>query len=316
MNGFDETEIIDLFCKSLINRGDVVVGAGVDDCAVIDIDACDDEYLVMTTDMLHRRTDFPEEMSPYQIGWMTTAVSLSDIAAMGATPQFFMVAIGIPPDTDIKFIDGMSKGMSACVSKYGVSIVGGDTDRHDELTLVGFALGKVKKELLARRKGAKAGDLVCVTGELGDASACLAKKEKGTLAKALFEPEPRVYEGIALAKYATSMADISDSLAISLHDLSIASDVGFAIDEDKIPISDEIRRFSTEEIKYFCLYGGGDFELLFTIDPNGFEIARKELDITAIGEVIQEGIYLTREDKTEEIERRGFQHFRSRSIRR
>jgi thiamin-phosphate kinase len=132
-----------------------------EDCAVIDI--TDAEYLVATTDMFHRTTDFPEEMSAWQIGWMSAAGTLSDIAAMGAHPCGLLVSIGLP-DIPPVFVESMIEGLSACARECGTAIIGGDTDSHQELTITGTALGRVRKDQILRRRGAQVGDLVCVTG--------------------------------------------------------------------------------------------------------------------------------------------------------
>jgi len=139
-----------------------------DDCAVLDDG---ENYLVVTTDMLHRTTDFPREMSGEDIGWMSVAVSLSDVASMGARPIGVVAALGIPGGTDVDFIDGLARGMRDCAKRYGTDIVGGDTDQHAELTLVTTALGRVEKDKLKLRSGARVGDLLCVTGCLGTPAA-------------------------------------------------------------------------------------------------------------------------------------------------
>jgi len=118
----------------------VIEGAGEDDCAVLDIGG--DDYLLATTDMLHRKTDFPHEMTGRQVGWMAVAVNLSDLASKGAHPVGVLIAMGIPPDTEMVFMEDMVKGMDKCASKYGTQIIGGDTDSHDELTITGTALGR------------------------------------------------------------------------------------------------------------------------------------------------------------------------------
>lgn len=143
----------------------ILIGAGSDDCAVLDL--VGEDCLVVTTDMLHRTTDFPEEMTPWQIGWMSAAVNLSDIAAMGAEPTGLVMAIGMPTDTEIDFVKELAKGMQACAEFCGTAIIGGDLDTHAELTITGTAIGRVKKNQLLLRRGAKSGDLVCVTGYTG-----------------------------------------------------------------------------------------------------------------------------------------------------
>ena len=310
-----EKELIDLICSNFSNKKDVFLGAGRDDCAAIDFG---EWYLILTTDMLHRNADFPNQMSAYQIGWTTVAVNLSDIASMGAKPFSFVVAMGIPGDTDTKFMKELSQGMEACASKYDVSIVGGDIDRNDELTLVGTAIGKVNKKRLVQRKGAKIGDILCVTGNLGSAETGLkialgtenvSRDVKEALLKALFEPEPRVREGIELSKYATSMTDISDSLATSLYDLAKQSKVGFKLQEKQIPTLEEVKRFTKnkKDLKDIMLYGGGDFELLFTINPKNLHSASQKLDFCVIGETVEKGIYL--DDPKQMVDSKGYRHF-------
>ena len=125
-----------------------------DDCAVID---AGDRYLVATTDMLHQKTDFPDIMNPWQMGWMAVAVNLSDIAAMGAEPAGVLIAAGLPPEADLYFIDELFSGFGDCAAFYGTRILGGDTDSHQELTITGTALGFVEKDLVLRRRGARRG---------------------------------------------------------------------------------------------------------------------------------------------------------------
>ena len=172
-----ERELIARIAKLLARQGEnTILGAGEDDCAVLEIEG--DDYLLITTDMLHRKTDFPIRMTGWQIGWMSVAVNLSDLASKGARPLGVVMAMGIPPDTEVGFIEEIVRGMDECAGKFGTQIIGGDTDSHDELTMVGTAFGLVRKELLIRRSGAKAGDIVCVTGNIGTAGAALIALDK------------------------------------------------------------------------------------------------------------------------------------------
>ena len=304
-------------------KNNVVVGAGMDDCAVLDTGGGD--YLLATTDMLHRKTDFPSRMTGWQIGWMSVAVNLSDLASKGAKPIGVLMAMGIPPDTDAGFIDDIVRGMGDCAGKSGTQVIGGDTDSHDELTMAGTALGLVKKEQLIRRSGAGEGDLVCVTGHLGTAGAALlalntphlnAGIDKipagGEILKALFEPVPRIKEGMALAqsRAVTSMMDISDGLALSLHDMSKASGAGFRICESKLPVLPTVKRLlEGGELLEAVVFTGGDFELLFTVAPDNIEKAKKACPLTVIGEVTGEGVFIERDGRLEELEARGYEHF-------
>ena len=332
INKFSERNIISLITE-LLETGsetesirDLVVGPGNDDCAVIDMDGS--ELLVATTDMLHRKADFPSGMTPYQMGWMSIAVNLSDIAAMGARPVGIMTALGLPLDMEVDFVKELVSGMSTCARRYGTKIIGGDVDRHDELTIVGSALGVVDAEQLAMRKGAKPGDLVCVTGELGTAGAALEALQQGRdvdpeVLEKFYMPVPRIAEGMALAGSLclTSMMDISDGLALSLHDLAAASGVGFHIKASDIPVHRSVRDMAPvgdmvvddkvveDKVFEWSVYTGGDFELLFTLNTDCLERAGKVAQFTVIGEVTASGITIEHNGHTEDVEPRGFQQF-------
>jgi thiamine-monophosphate kinase len=312
-----ERELIVRIAKLFRRPGDkTIIGAGEDDCAVIDIGG--DDYLLITTDMLHRETDFPLRMTGRQIGWMSVAVNLSDLASKGARPLGVVMAMGIPPDTELGFIEDIARGMDGCAGKFGTQITGGDTDSQDELTMVGTAFGLVKKELLIRRSGAKAGDLVCVTGALGTTGATLIALDKEIpvsqeIMKALFEPFPRIYEGMSLAEShaVTSMMDISDGLALSLHDIGKASEVGFKIYENRIPVLPAVKKLlAGGELLEAVVYTGGDFELLFTVSPEKLQKVKKACPLTIIGEVVEAGFSIERADgRVEELKARGYEHF-------
>ena len=298
--------------RDLIRRISVILG-GVenDDCAVIDVG---ERYLVASTDMLHRRTDFPDIMNPWQMGWMTVAVNLSDIAAMGAEPAGVLIAAGLPPEADGYFIDELFSGFAECAALYGTRILGGDTDSHRELTITGTSLGFVEKELILRRRGARVGDLLCITGSLGAAGGGLWAWQKGVeseLVTSLLEPEPRLREGRALAKSGsvTAMMDNSDGLALSLSDLSEVSGVGFLVHQDKIPLAPGLAEMVGEENALeMAMSAGGDFELVFTLCPSGLEAARKACDLTVIGEVVEEGLWMERAGQKREIVGKGYEH--------
>ena len=291
-NEIGEIGIIKRIAKIL---GSKYVG---DDCAVLDNGA---DYLVITTDMLHRTTDFPREMSGEDIGWMSVAVSLSDVAAMGARPTGVVVAAGIPGDTDVTFIDGLVKGLADCARAYGTDIVGGDTDQHAELTIVTTALGRVDKDKVKLRSGARPGDMLCVTGYLGTPAAAYkvliegreaSDGDKKTLIDNFFRPKPRVEEGLRLSKYpgVTSMMDVSDGLGKSVYELSSASHVGFLVHADRLPLREEVRKLARDrnELLDMAVCFGGEFELIFTLDPGSLDRI-EDVDYTVIGEVVPEG---------------------------
>jgi thiamine-monophosphate kinase len=299
--------------RELIRRISKILGGVVnDDCAVID---AGDRYLVATTDMLHRETDFPDIMTPWQIGWMTVAVNLSDVAAMGAEPSGVIIAAGIPPATDISFIDQLFQGLRDCAEAFGTKVLGGDLDSPGELNLTGCAFGFIEKDLILRRSGAGIGDLLCTTGTLGGAGAGLLALNhddlENNLINNLLEPRPRIKEGRALARSmaVTAMMDNSDGLALSLSDLSEVSDVGFIVREEALPLARGIEEMvGHDEALSLVLSAGGDFELVFTVKEEMIDAARKACDFTIIGEVVDEGIWMESHGRGRRIEPRGYEH--------
>ena len=179
--------------------------------------------------MLHETTDFPAGMTDWQIGWMCAAVTLSDIASMGATPPILLLAVGLD---DPSRLGEILRGARDCCSQAGGYIAGGDIDHHSELTIVSSGIGMVAPGHIVRRSGARAGDLICVTGVLGRAQAALNGYHQYD--KALMEPRARVREGEVLGRTgATSMMDISDGLSISLYDLLEANSCGYSVNSGK-----------------------------------------------------------------------------------
>ena len=200
-----------------------------DDCAML---PCGDHVMVATTDMLHKTTDFVDGMTDWQIGWMSAAVTISDIASMGAAPKYVLIAVGL---SRWEQLAGIMQGAQDCSKKFGAAIIGGDIDHHDELTVVTTGLGLVDRAHLVQRTGARPGDLVCITGSPGQAQAWLDGYKQ--FEKALFEPQPRVAEGQVLARGGvTAMMDDSDGIALSLYDLMSVNACGFSIDSEKLPL--------------------------------------------------------------------------------
>lgn len=281
--------------RELLNVVMGVVGKKncMDDCAVF---PCGDKSMVITTDMLHRTTDFVPGMSTWQAGWMSAAVTLSDIASMGAAPAYLLVAVGLDNWQDL---EGVMQGAKDCCTKFGAEIIGGDIDRHNELTVVTTGLGLVDNRYMVRRIGAHVGDLICITGVPGQAQAWLDGYHEYEMA--LFEPQPRVEEGQCLGRAGVSaMMDDSDGIALSLYDLMSVNDCGFALDSEKIPLLPGI---GVDQARALVLYGGGDYELIFTIPPEKYPVAG--VPSTVIGRVVPE--------KTVTIdgiplEKRGYQH--------
>ncbi len=265
----------------------------VDDCASFDLG--DGRILVSSTDMLHETTDFPKGMTEFEKGWMSAAVTLSDIASCGAEPVQVLVAVGLDdPSRLVPFMEGAV----SCAERFGAKVAGGDIDSHTELTVVTTGFGIVEKTHYCRRSGARAGDLVCITGTPGLAMAALEGDER--YRKNLLTPIPQVEAGQKIAAVgASSMMDVSDGLAISLYDMADASNVGFALEAAKFNLPDVLFGSARE----YYLYGGGDFGLLFCMSPS--LLPALDAEYTVIGTVVKEkGVWCDGEP----VEKRGYAH--------
>ena len=263
-----------------------------DDCAAFPLDN-GKKILVSTTDMLHETTDFPKGMTEWQMGWMSVAVSLSDVASCGAQPTQVLVAAGLDRAERLKPI---MEGAVACAKACDAKIAGGDIDSHTELTIVTTAFGVVDEEYYCTRSGAQLGDLVCITGRPGAAQAGL--DGYSGYWENLVMPKPQVFTGQRIAHSgATAMMDVSDGLAISLYDMSEASGVGFALRENHLPL------LPIADAKRYFLYGGGDYGLLFTIPQEKF--VKMDVPVSVIGEVVEgDGVCMG----DELVEKRGYAH--------
>jgi len=285
-----------------IERDDIIVGIGEDDCAVVRIG---NKNLVLTTDCLHEKTDFPSGIKPEEIGHLALAVNLSDLAGCGAKPLFFLYTITLTRDVDEDKFRGILKGMKDLADRYGVAVVGGDTDFGDELHVSGFAIGEAGR--FVTQSGAKVGDYVCITGLLGKAQLSLEQLFSGydrdeiAYPESLFKPEPRVKEGTEIARHANAMTDISDSLAVSLNLIAEKSDVGIEIYEKSIPLDHLLSYVDYDKALELFLYAGGDYELVYT---------SKRCQHIKIGRVVEgDGVWLVRRDGSRErIEFRGYSH--------
>jgi thiamine-monophosphate kinase len=265
-----------------------------DDCAAVGTP--DEANLLLTTDMLHETTDFPDGVTPYTVGWRSAAVSLRDVAGSGGRAVAVVAAYGAPEFDD--GLNGFVRGASEVCESVGAEYVGGDLDAHDERTVVSSALGAT--DGVVNRSGARVGDAVAVTGALGRTAVALRAFENGDAERGngLFAFPPRVPEGVALAPYATAMTDISDGVAVGAHNIADASGVGIALD-GALPLVDGAREDD--------VYVGEDYELLFTLPREAVDEAREavgETGITVVGEVVEDGVRLDGEP----LRRRGYEH--------
>lgn len=308
-------KLCDLGEKEIVRRLASFLDIG-DDAAYI---AHGKGFLLMSTDMMYEETHILPGMSYEQVGRFIVSVNASDIAAMGARPIAFLLACGNPPGMEYSDYEAMIRAADGQCRLYGMKFAGGDTKQAGKLTLSGFCVGYAEKPVL--RSTAKPGDLVAVTGCLGDASLGadillkgLTHPKAGPAIKKALEPSARVDAGLALGRYATAMTDISDSLAISLHDIAKMSGVAVKLYSEKIPLSDSslsVAQGLGLDIMDYALYGGADYELLFSVRPEDFGKVGSKVDATVIGEVsFGCGVSCVAGKKEHVLENRGFEHFK------
>jgi len=291
-----EFGLIERIKKSIKTDASVIKGPG-DDCAVIKFSQ--DKYLLFTCDMMVEGVDFRTKERPYLVGRKAIAASISDIAACAGIPRYCLVSLGAPKDVSVNFIDQLMQGMLSVAKKYNINLVGGDLSRARLLTLNVSMLGFVEKKNLALRNAARIGDIIFVTGKLG-----------GSILGRHLSFTPRIKEARFLVKNfrVNSMIDISDGLASDLAHILKESSRGAIIYADLIPISKQARNLND------ALYGGEDFELLFTLSHNQSRrlLAKNPYNFKPIGEIVHKkyGLRLVdRRGKEKIIKPRGFHHF-------
>jgi thiamine-monophosphate kinase len=274
----------------------VILGIG-DDAAVLALPQ--DTELVAAVDTLVLGRHFPESTDARSIGHRALAVNLSDLAAMGATPAWATLSLTMP-SVDTAWLERFSAGLLDLADAHGVALVGGDTTR-GPLTLSVQILGHVPRGMALLRSGARAGDLLAVTGTLGDAGAGLAfatSPPQANPSPAVLEliqrfdyPAPRVQFGLAARGIATAAMDLSDGLVGDLPKLAQASGLAAHVAVDRLPLSDAMRAAAPlEQARDWALAAGDDYELLLAVRPLRFTeleaaAVRLNLKLTAVGEL-------------------------------
>ena len=302
-----EFSIIDTYFNRK-NANSVDLGVG-DDSALLTPPP--QQQLVICADTLVAGRHFPIDTDPHAIGWKSVAVNLSDIAAMGATPHSILLALSLP-QIDHDWLKAFSQGLYDCCDQFGVSLIGGDTTQSPHLTLSVTALGWVDIGQAIPRSGAKPGDLICVSGTVGDAAFALQHLGH-PLQKRLDYPTPRCQLGAALKGLAHSMIDISDGLAQDLGHILKASQVGAKLQLENLPISPTLQTLDDAQKWQYALAGGDDYELCFTISPQNYEkLLQKQLDvsISMIGTIQQQhGLTFEKDGVDHSLQFNGYQHF-------
>lgn len=304
----DEFGLIRRYFASLSEPTDSVVRGIGDDAAILAPPL--GHELLMTSDSLVAGRHFPLSTTPFDIGWKALAVNLSDLAAMGAQPLWFLLALTIP-EPDEAWLAGFADGLGTLAREHGIALVGGDTTR-GPLSITITAVGSVPAGTALRRDRARAGDLVCVTGSLGDAALGLrltghraaAMQDEAhepcaqtpldleALRARLDRPTPRLAAGLALRGLATAAIDLSDGLAGDLGHVLAASGVGAELEAEALPMSAAFaRQAESRDRLALQVAGGDDYELCVCVPPERLAAAQQALaplPLTAVGRISAE----------------------------
>jgi thiamine-monophosphate kinase len=291
----NEFSLINRYFKKLTAQQDVVVGIG-DDAAILE--PKEGHQLALATDTLVASVHFPNQANAYQIATRSLCVNLSDMAAMGATPKWFTLALTLPKQlASSDWLQDFSRGLAEVAKQYNVALVGGDTTA-GPLTLSITVAGELPSGEGLCRGGAQEGDSIYVSGTLGDGAASLfeltqhSETTSERLLQRFYTPQPQIDLGIGLRRYATACIDISDGLVADLSHLCRASGLGAAIKSDLLPIHSELKSNYSNQCLQWALAGGDDYQLCFTI-PEVKKIAfedwvqQKNIPATQIGNIVE-----------------------------
>ncbi|WP_226671306.1 thiamine-phosphate kinase [Metabacillus litoralis] len=325
----DEFDFINKVKPSKTYHKQVVVGIG-DDAAVYK--PTESFNQVICVDTMVEDVHFLKHLSsPKEIGYKALAVNLSDLAAMGAVPLYYLVSIAIPTTwTESELIE-LYLGMDELAELYQVDLIGGDTvSTSAKLIITVTVIGEVEAHVKTTRNSAKDGDIVFVTGTIGDSSAGLSvlleeiDQIDPTIENYLInrhkKPTARIEVGRIISQLErASLNDISDGLASELNELSEASEIGIIINEEDLPISEELLSLHDRfDIKKWALFGGEDFELVGTTSQDAWEKLKHNclecgISITKIGYVTKKHdnvLLRNKNDQVIELKKSGYNHFK------
>jgi thiamine-monophosphate kinase len=303
---------------------DLIIGIG-DDAAAWHGET---SIQLATVDSLIQGIHFLPGMASWkELGWKALAVNLSDIAAMGGVPRYALVSLAIPDTTEVTEVTDLYQGMIDLAQRFGVAIVGGDTDSAPQVIISLTLLGCTRSEgsHILTRSAAKPGDKIAVTGFLGTAAAGLEMltrklqfdpEAEACLRQAFLQPYPRIIEGQLLVEQGVKTAiDISDGLVSDLKHICQASQVSARIEIDRVPIHPAVKRNFGDKSLELALSGGEDYELLFTASAEVIERAKRAAScpVTVIGEILagEPGsiTLINRQGKPFSLGKTGWEHF-------
>lgn len=298
----------------------MALGIG-DDAALLNMPA--DQQLVVATDTLVESVHFPPQASAEHIATRALCVNLSDMAAMGARPRWFTLALTLPATmASTQWLESFSRGLATVAEQYDIALVGGDTTA-GPLTISLTLLAEVPVAQSLRRDGAKPGDTLYVTGTLGDGAAALEIINRGDLAHSerlltrFYQPQPQIEAGIRLRNVASACIDISDGLIADLGHICKASGVRSDIQTKLLPIHQELHQLWPQQAVDWALSGGDDYQLCFTVPQSRCEIVNQwidagDFDATMVGQILapdnSKNLVIVDGSASADI-KRGFDHF-------
>ena len=326
----DEFDFINKIKPKTIYQSSLKKGIG-DDSAVFEGNSRFDELICMDT-MVEGIHFTKQTMTPFMVGYKALAVNISDIAAMGGLPTYYLVSIAVPTDWTEEDLNQLYSGMTKLGNDYSIDLIGGDTVSSKRgLVVTVTVCGRIEKGKSLYRSQAREGDYVFVIGEVGASAAGLdlllkyghhhstytENEEKLLHAHQL--PKPQVEAGHILAKSEEriSLNDISDGLASEANEIAEASNVVLTIDYEKVPRSPFIQTYSEEQQRKWSLFGGEDYQLVGTMPKAAYPkinqtFNQKGIKLTIIGEVTsgEANVYITMNNQKEQLPKKGFNHFK------
>ncbi|MEY4768469.1 MAG: hypothetical protein RL637_1108 [Pseudomonadota bacterium] len=305
-----EFDLIERFFKRPLKNPFNRIGIG-DDCALIKLP--ESLQLAVTTDTMVQNVHFFEHVSAQDLGHKLLAVNLSDLASMGAQPFAITLALTMP-SVDEKWLNDFAEGLFNLADLYSIDLIGGDTTK-GHLTLTLQALGYLPNHLGLRRNAAQAGDLICVTGSIGDAGLGLKilQGHNGNYSaqplNRFHRPLAKINEGLAIRHLAHACIDISDGLAADLTHILQKSSVGAIIDYDTLPLSTDVKTYiAMTDDWQLPLIAGEDYELCFTIKAEDYP--KLTIHHKVIGMIEAEpGLRILRHGQLQTLQVKGFEHF-------
>lgn len=324
-----EFRFIDRVKQGCVVRPEGVIKAIDDDCCVFTIPR--DKVNLLTTDMLVEKIHFLRDaISPFILGRKSLAVNISDIAAMGGMPGEAVISLGIPETVEVAYLDEFYEGMRSMCKEFKVNLLGGDTTSSPQHLVINIALtGWAAGDEVLYRSGARSGDVIFLTGNVGSSAAgldiVLHQREfagKDELLAAHFDPCPQVKEGriIAGSKAAHSLIDVSDGVASDLGHICRQSGAGAVLEFDAIPVTETFEKYCSEfrvDPERLMLHVGEDYVLLGTHPEKSGAVLKSALESQGsryypIGRIVEgSGIKLKMPDgSVKPIEARGYDHFR------